>query len=204
LPGRRIDWDEVHAQLDRAESAAREALRPSAERTREVLDGRARALARIPARVPDAAEVLEVATFSLDDERYAIETRHVRRVARLGGLVPIPGAPAALAGVINSGGEILAVFDLRVLFGKAGKGPAEQTHVIVLGGDRDELGIVTDDVHEVLSLGIGEVLDSPVAPEGLGRHAVRGVTERALIVLDGAALLLDDRLVIDQGDDRIA
>ena len=201
-PGR-IDWDEVHAQLDRAEAAARDALHPSPERARRVLDERARVLARVPARVPDASEVLEVAAFSLDDERYAVETRYVRRVARLGpaALTPIPGAPDVLAGVINSGGEILAVFDLLALVGSPGAGSAERTRVVVLGTEREELAILADRVHEVTTLRLADVLDPPAAPEAGRRRLLRGVTASAWVVLDGAALLEDPRLVVNQADD---
>jgi purine-binding chemotaxis protein CheW len=200
-PGQPIDWGRVHAQLGRAEEAAREALHPSAARIRDVLDERARRLARVPDRRPDAAEVLEVATFSLDDERYAIETRHVRRVARLGDCVPLPGAPEALVGVINSGGEILAVFDLRVLFGRPRGRPNEPTYVIILGDEREEFGILADVAHEVVTMRVDAILAPSAALDDSRRHLLLGVTEEALVVFDGDALLGDERLIIDQGDD---
>ena len=55
-------------------------------------------------------------------------------------------------------------------------------------------------VSDVLTLRTHEVLELPGSAPGIGRRSLRGVTEGALIVLDGAALLQDDRLVIDQGD----
>ena len=45
-----------------------------------------------------------------------------------------------------------------------------------------------------------ELLELPGSAPGIGRQYLRGVTKGALIVLDGAILLQDDRLVIDQGD----
>jgi hypothetical protein len=38
------------------------------------------------------------------------------------------------------------------------------------------------------------------AATGPDQQSLRGVTEDGLIVLDGAVLLQDDRLVVDQGD----
>lgn len=194
-PGSGIDWDEVRAMLDRASAAPEEA------RAREVLDARARALARVPARPPDASESLDLATFTLDDERFAIETRYVRRIARLGPYERVPGTPAALLGVTNAGGEILALFDLRLLFGGRGAAPTDRSRVVVLGDGRDEFGVLADAAHEVLTLRLGELLPPPNSSEGHGPSLLRGVTADAMLVIDGGLLLRDDRLVVDQRDE---
>ena len=139
-----IDWRDVHERLQRYERAARESLRPTPERTQLVLEERARALAQIPSRPPSASEVLEVVTFDLGNECYAIATCQVRRVVKREQLTPIPGTSELLVGVINLQGEILAVFDLRVLFGITRQGPTEWSRVVVLGEERDEFGILAD------------------------------------------------------------
>ena len=196
-----IDWQEVRGRLTQAAAATAEAERLSPERARVVMEERARALARAPAPAPRAAEVLEVATFSLANERYGIETRHVREVGRLTDYTPVPGAPPFLVGVINLRGEILAVIDLRKFFGVADKGVTDLSRVVVLGGDRAEFGVLADAAHEVLRLRADEVLDPPGSGGSAGREYVRGVTEDALVVLDGAVLLEDGRLHIDQGEE---
>jgi hypothetical protein len=112
------DWAEVRARLDRAGAATAEALRLSPERARAVLEERARALARVPP-AEYAGAVLEVVTFDLAGERYALETRHVRAVVRLGEHTPVPGAPDFLVGVLNLRGEVLAVMDLGKVLGLA-------------------------------------------------------------------------------------
>jgi chemotaxis signal transduction protein len=80
-------------------------------------------------------------------------------------------------------------------------GWTDQSWVIVLGGERNEFALLADKVHEVITLRTDQVLDWQGSATGVGRQFVRGVTEGALIVLDGAALLQDDRLFIDQGGD---
>ena len=200
-PGSGIDWPEVHRRLERAAEATREATRPTPEQARAILDARAAALARIPVRPDAAADVLEVALFALAEESYAIETRHVRRVVRLAELTPVPGAPALLSGVVNLSGEILAVFDLHAALGVPARGATGQERVLVLGGDRDEFGVLVDEARGVRTLRIGEILDPQGAPAGADRQHVRGVTAEALIVLDGSTLLRDPRFLIDQGDE---
>jgi purine-binding chemotaxis protein CheW len=202
-PAKSIDWDTVHARLERLERAAHAALDPTPEQAQAVLEARARILARVPVAPPDADKVLTVVTFTMGDEPYAIETRFVRRVVRIDdeNLTPIPGTPDVLVGVLNMEGDILAVFDLVHLFGLTRGVQTGPTGLIVLGEQGDELGLITDAVHEVRPLRNDAVLEPPGSIEGLGRNILRGVTADALIVLDGASLLRDPRLVIDQGEE---
>ncbi len=200
-----VDWDDVRARLDRVDAAVRESLEPSADRVRAVLVERALALAAVPPRPPSASEMMDVAVFSAGGANYAVETRYVRRVVKPDGCTPVPGTPAALLGLVNVSGEVLAVFDLPAALGvgagRGGGAPGAVAFVVVLGDGRDDLGVAAEEVHEVRSLRAGELLEPPGALEAVGRHLLLGLTADALLVLDGAALLADDRLVIDQGED---
>jgi purine-binding chemotaxis protein CheW len=194
-----IDWQQVRERLARAREATAASARLSPERARAVMEERARELARVPARPPQADEVLQVVVFALGGERYALETRHVREVVRFTDLTPVPGAPDFMAGLLNLRGDILAVFDLRRSFAIADQERTERSRVIVLGGDRAEFGVLADAVHEVIVLRIDEVYEAPAA--GAARDYLRGVTAGGLLVLDGAVLLNDRRLFIDEADE---
>ena len=200
-PGRRLDWGEVYDRLARAAAATGDALGPTPEQARALLDERARALARVPDRPPGPSEVLEVATFTLAFERYAIETRFIAKVVRLNEFTPVPGTPEFLGGVINLRGEILDLIDLRAFLGISGTGLTDLSRIIVLGLERNEFGIMADSVQEVMTLRVDEVFEAPASIPGSGRSYLRGVTADARIVLDGAALLRDEDLFIDQGDE---
>lgn len=167
-----------------------------AEHTRAILEERARALARLPAAEAATAGRLEVLVFALSGETYAIETRAVREVARFADFTPVPGTPPLLLGLTNLRGEVLPVFDLRDLVGIAPKGLTDLSRLLVLGDEREELGILADEAHEVRMLGLHEVLDPPDALGAIGRDLLLGVTRDAVIVLDGAALLQDVRLFV--------
>jgi purine-binding chemotaxis protein CheW len=193
-----IDWKQVRERLARVLTATEESLRLSPDRARAVLEERARALARVPPAVTRAAEVIEVVTFALANELYAIETRFVRGVVRLTDYTPLPGAPPFLVGVLNLRGDILAVMDLRTFFNVGGKGLTDLARVLVLGTERPEFGVLADAALEVRTLRIDDVLDAPSSVAGIGREYLRGLTQEALIVLDGAGLLQDKRLFIDE------
>ncbi len=196
-----VDWQDVRRRLAAAAAATEEAPRLPPERAKAVMDARARALARPSAQAPRAGETIEVVTFDLANERYGIETRHVKEVVRLADFTPVPGAPDFLVGVTNLRGEIVAVVDLRTFLGLAGRGLTDLSRVVVLGGERAELGVLADAAHEVTTLRADEVLEPPEWVAGVGREYLRGVTPGALIVLDGAVLLGDARLFIDQGEE---
>lgn len=59
-------------------------------------------------------------TFQADENAFAMDTGRVALVAPCARLMPIPGAPQAIAGVMNFHGEPLAVLDLKMIIaGKA-------------------------------------------------------------------------------------
>lgn len=173
--------------FDRTDAAARD---------QAILDDRAQRLARPPtAETP--TDTVGLLKFDLARERYAIETTFVRRIARLPRISPVPGVPDHFVGVINLNGEIVPIIDLRRLLGTSGGDSTESQRVIVLGRDRAELGIIVDATDEISTINI-ELLDKPASTH-TDQAFVRTVLHDALVVLDGATLLNDSRLFIDQG-----
>ncbi len=197
-----VDWQDVKSKLTRAAASTDEALSPTPESTRAILAERARLLARAPAVPPGATEILTVLTFALGNERYAVESRFLREVIRVTDITPVPETPEFLAGVTIVRGEILALIDLRKLFGIAVTGLTDLSRIAVLGLERAELGLLADAVHEVTTLRKDDLLEPPGPVAGIGPDTLLGVTEDALIVLDGEALLADPRLFVGFGADR--
>lgn len=169
------------------------------DRAGRILAERARILAR-PAAERARADRLELLVFALSGEWWALEARSVREVARFTDFTPVPGASPHLLGVTNLRGEILPVFDLRALTGRAAKGLGDLSRLLVLGEDRDELGLLADQVGEVRPVSPDEILDLPESLRAAGRTLLRGVTRDAVMVLDAGALLRDPRLSGKEND----
>jgi purine-binding chemotaxis protein CheW len=199
--GSPMDWTAIRARLALAMKATERDVRPGPAESKRLLDERARRLARPPPDEPGPGEVLTLATFALAGERYGIEAVFVREIARFLDFTPVPGAADFLVGVANLRGEILAVINLRSFFGVADRQVTELSRVVVLGGDRNEFGILADEVHDIAAVRDDEVLQPPASAPSVGRQYVRGVTKDALIVLAGDRLLSDQRLYIDQTRD---
>ncbi len=191
-----IDWTKLRERLARAVAATEEALQPSPERARQIMDARARALAQRPAQETDSGEKLQLVTFTLGAERYAIETRYLREVIHLVDVTPVPGAPDFVIGLANLRGEVLALFDLVRFFDIAKEQRPKGSQAIVLGIESAEFGVPVDAVHGTVELPVKGLIEPTGAAAGPQRDCQRGVTEDALIVIDGAALLADRRLFI--------
>ena len=59
---------------------------------------------------------LPIVVFKLDDQRYGIKLSAVERVIRIVEITPLPYAPEIILGLVNIGGEIIPVADIRRRF----------------------------------------------------------------------------------------
>ncbi len=166
---------------------------------REILDSRARQLSQTHAEVPLASEFVEVLTFAVGRDRFAIETRFVTEVLRGVQVTPLPGDTKPLMGLTNLRGDVLAVMSLTGALPLGNDVNADDVGrwIIVLGDDRAKFGIAVSDVTEVVSYPLDSILPSSVATT-VNPGLLRGVTADARVVLDGHAVLEDANFVIDQ------
>lgn len=107
------------------------------------------------AAVPHAGGI-EVLTFELHGEVFALEATAVQEILDLLPETPVPGADRFVGSVINFRGRVIPLADLRLAFGMA---PAEATvdsRIVVIeftsGGESTLVGLRTDRVHEVTIL----------------------------------------------------
>jgi purine-binding chemotaxis protein CheW len=152
---------------------------------------------------PEKADArLEVLVFKLGDERYALETVYILEVFPLTQLTPLPNVPAFLVGITPYRGEILALVDLRRLFGMEKVGVTDLSRIVVIGEKSAHCGILVDKAQEVILLQPREIIDQAPFSNGEQEKYLRGVTQGALIVIDGKGLLSDPRLVIRQDEEK--
>lgn len=154
---------------------------------RAVLEERARRLARPPAP-PAPADMLEVITFALANETYALESRYVREVFRLAELSILPGAVPPVFGVTAWRGELLTILDLRPVLGVSAAALNDLSTVIVVGEERARFGILADALRNVVTLPAAAVRE-PAEGVAAQRTYLRGMTSEAVLVLEARALL---------------
>lgn len=192
-----IDWQEVHRRLDNAGQELEQGFQPTLARKKEKLRERAQELAREPAGRNEAGAGIEVVEFVLAHERYAVESSYVREVYPLRDITPLPGTPPFVAGIVNVRGRILSVIDIRKFFDLPEKGLGELNRIIILASEEMEFGILADAVIGNRRLGPGELEPSLPTLAGIREEYLKGVTGERLVVLDGARILSDQKIIVD-------
>ncbi|UFS69417.1 chemotaxis protein CheW [Geomonas sp. RF6] len=163
---------------------------------RGVLKERARRLALEPPEQIVPEDQLEVVHFTLASERYGIESVHVREVYPYKELVPLPGSPDFLLGIMNVRGKIHSVLDMRRFFHLPGKGSHLLSKVIILQSPRMVFGIVADAILGVASVPLAELQPGLLTFTGARAAYVKGVTRDGVTLLDGEKILSDRKLVV--------
>lgn len=197
--GEGLDWEAAYARLRRLAAATESTGALSPEEARAVLEARARELARSSAPEKPVGSQLEVARFHAGGQAYALETRFIHEVLRAPELTPLPGAPALLRGLTLLRAEILPVVELAPLFGR----PASclGTVVLLVGAARPELGLCVEAVEEVTFLPRDSLLPPPPTLPVEATALVSGIHREGTMLLEGAALLSDSRLIFDLSEE---
>lgn len=169
-----------------------------------ILRARARALARPSDEdAPESATLLDLLEFRLAEERYAVETRHVREVYPLKDLTPLPGTPPFVRGIVNVRGRILPVVDLKKFFDLPEQGLTDLHRIIVVEGNDLTLGLLADAVVGVRSVPAGSLQPSLPTLTGIRSDYLKGVTAERLVVLDVDRILADPNIIVHQEVDTL-
>ena len=164
----------------------------------ELLKKRAVEMSREPGQDRSGRNFLNIISFSLAGETYGLETEFVDEIFQLKEFTPLPGVPSHILGVVNIRGQILAIVDLKFFFNLPFNGIGELNKVIVLRNAQMEFGILADAVYGSQSIDYKEIMPVPQTVGGIGGTYTKGVTKEHLIILSGEALLMDNRLVINE------
>lgn len=143
---------------------------------------------------------LEVLTFDLQSETFAIEAVLVREILDLLPETAVPGANALVSSVVNFRGKIIPIADLRLSFGFARTDATMDSRIVVIELATDngpiQVGIRTDKVHEVATL----LRDASEPPPAVGlrwrRDYIRAMVRRpgGVVVLPNLAAIFNPLL----------
>ncbi|MEI7437621.1 MAG: chemotaxis protein CheW [bacterium] len=181
------------------EVASARAVADEAQVATNLLLARARQLAREqPCPDRDNGNSIEVLEFGLAGERYAFELVHLREVSALSELTPLPGVPDFILGVTCVHGQIIAVIDLRKLFGLPERGLRDAWQVLVLQSEAMEFGILAERIAGVRQLALDELQSSLSTLTGVRAAYLKGIAPDGTVLLSADKLLTDPQLVVQQ------
>jgi purine-binding chemotaxis protein CheW len=130
-------------------------------------------------------------SFALGAEEYGLPVLKVREIIKMMDITGVPQVPVYVRGVINLRGKVIPVVDLRVKFGFSSREYTERTCIIVvevaLTADRVLMGIIVDDVSEVLNIAAEEIEQTPEFGDRVETDYMNGIAKvkgRVKILLD--------------------
>lgn len=101
--------------------------------------------------------VKQYVVFQLENESYGVDIQSVQGIERMKDITRVPKAPDCIQGVMNLRGEIIPVMSLRTKFELEHKEYDDNTRIIIIRIDDSLIGLVVDEVREVLELNSQEI-----------------------------------------------
>lgn len=132
-------------------------------------------------------DTLQLVSFKLGDEEFGVDILQVQEIIRVQQITNFPNAPEFVEGVINLRGKVIPIVDLRKRFGLEEKSHSKSTRIIVVKVDEVTLGLVVDEVSEILRLPKDTVEPPPPIVAGIEADYIMGVgklEDRLLVLLD--------------------
>lgn len=150
----------------------------------------------------DLLEVIEEDTlkgkylfFYLGKEQYGIEICHITEIIGIQPITLIPNMPEYVKGVINLRGKIIPVMDVRLLLRKESREYDERTCIIVLSINDVSIGLIVDNVSEVITIADEDIAPPPDMNKGGGTF-IKGICKA-----DGdVKMLLDCQKILTEED----
>jgi purine-binding chemotaxis protein CheW len=106
---------------------------------------------------------------------FGIQNEGVREVLRQQAVTRVPLAPPEIAGLINMRGQIVTVIDLRLCLKMAPRSVDQAAMNLVLSSDGGAVGLLVDDVGEVVQAAEDRYETMPESLPAEARELVAGV-----------------------------
>lgn len=124
----------------------------------------------------------QLVVFSLAAQPYALSIRSVREILHWTEPRRIPSEDASVCGIISLRGKIVPVLDLATRLGLPNERP-EDANILVVEHDGKTVGIVVDDVEDVIMVGEDQLDHGGASVSGPCIEAIAEVGDRLIVVL---------------------
>ncbi|MFH2065186.1 MAG: chemotaxis protein CheW [Pseudomonadota bacterium] len=133
-------------------------------------------------------------TFKLGDEEYGLEINYVKEVVGLQKITAMPDVPRYIKGIINLRGQVIPIMDARARFNLSEKAYNDRTCVVVIDVDTTYLGLIVDEVKDVLEIPEEKISAPPKMYHAEKSQFIRGLGKHD----DAVKILLDVSTLFDQ------
>lgn len=134
---------------------------------------------------------IQVVTFRVGGQEFALDILQIERILRYTAPTPLPKAPAFLEGVVQYENGAVPVVDLRKRFELAAA-IREETRLMVLDLEDQRIGVLVDEVREVMRVDSTTITAPGPMVSGLAAAYISGIITRpgrTIIILNARKLL---------------
>lgn len=135
----------------------------------------------------------QVVRFMIGKESFGIDIEKVHEIMTVPDITKVPDTPDFLEGIINLRGKIVSVIDLRKRLRVNGVHRDKKNRILVTEIEGRVVGLIVDEVSEVLRLDPGSIEPPPEVVSSVGADYIIGVGK----LKDRIILLLDIKKVLN-------
>lgn len=161
-------------------------------------------------------EEVQLVSFLLGKEEFALEIEHVREIIRYPEIVKVPNVPAYVSGVISLRDTLMPIIDLRIKLDTSSDAITDSTRVVVVDVNKLQIGLVVDRVYEVSRIPKDTILPPPQALSNASGDRLQGIArleggKRIIMLLDPHDIMTQEELKeigtaevseVESGEDR--
>ena len=139
----------------------------------------------------NSGDDFQVVTFRVGAQDFAFDILQVERILRYEKPAEVPQAPDYLEGVLRFEGGAIPVVDLRKRL-EVDAAVRDETRLVVLSLDGERIGVLVDEVCEVVRTDAGTIAAPPPMVRGLAAAYISGILthgERTIVLLNAGKLL---------------
>ncbi len=137
-------------------------------------------------------------TFQIGEEEYGVGISFVTEINGVQPITELPDVADFIKGVINLRGNIVPVIDVRTRFGMPEREYDDRTCIIRVHYNDISVGLIVDQVAEVLNIKEDHIQAPPRVTSGGGNQFIQGLGR----VDESVKILLDiDKLLYDRSDE---
>jgi purine-binding chemotaxis protein CheW len=141
--------------------------------------------------------IIQLVSFMLDDVEYGVDILAVHEILRLPEITRLPNTPKFIKGVINLRGNVIPVVDVRLRFGFLTAEVTDLTRIIVIETDDKQVGLLVDNVYQVVRIPETNVDPPSELIEGVSEIFIKGIgrlKDRLIVILNMSNILfLEDK-----------
>lgn len=138
-------------------------------------------------------ERVQFIVVKIGDEQYGFDISNIDNIVRMQKITRVPKAPAHYRGIINLRGEVVPVMSLRRKMSLEDDVFTDASRIIILKINQDLVGVVVDEVKEVVALSEDEI-DRSVQAHKKNANFINGIgkNEGQLISLFDLSAIIDE------------